>query len=94
MKKYPMHRVHYGFSVNVCNREKTYVEADKNTAIYYIPELNLVEVVTTIKGVVDVVWTSAYNIKYMIPKENCELEPVTAQKAKAGVREAQASLST
>jgi len=86
-------RVHFAYSVNIGNREKTYLEADKQTTITFLPELGVVEVVVTTKGTREVVHCNFANVKYYLPILEDKSEPVTAQKAKAGAREAQASLS-
>ena len=87
-------RIHFAYSVNISNREKTYLEADKQTTITFLPELGVVEVVVSAKGAREVVHCNFANVKYYLPILETLSEPVPTQKAKAGTREAQASVST
>lgn len=94
MKKIPVSRVHFGFSVNVDNREKTYLEADKETQIFYIPELYVLEVVTTKKGKKNVVHALAFNAKYYLPIMEETLADSSTSKANSkGSKETPASIN-
>jgi len=87
MKKIAITRVHMGQSVNIESREHMYLEESATLKIWYVPEVHLLELISS-KGEGQVVHAFAYNCKWYTPKNGAlSADEATSKKGSSRVLE-------